>query len=156
MPIPTPFADFEPFSEDPYAYHPTDTRFLRGDIAKQMNQFMRNAQGMIGQYQKERPDTAGIGRGIDASYFNSIALQPSVQSNLKGMGVDAAEGTAALSQSLPLMQARAEGKADLWKVDQMYLQNLMGMINQMHQLGLAGQGNLIDLYKTQLNFDLNK
>lgn len=142
-------------------YHPTDQRFAGGMMGTRLNEMMGDMSGMIETY-KSAPkfDASGIGRGIDQSYFNSIALQPSVASNLKGMGVGAAEGQASLMQSLPLMQARAEGKANLgrdkYQADQSYLMNLANMINQRNQLGLSGENLIQQLLQTWANIDLNK
>lgn len=163
MPIPNLNVQPPKFSENWPAsgYHPTDQRFAGGMTGARGNQALAGWQQMMQQYQQAPQfDANSIGRGIDQSYFNSIALQPSVASNLKGMGVGAAEGQAALMQSLPLMQARAEGKANLsrdqYQAQQGYLMNLANMLNQMNQLGLGYEqifGQHLDRWA---NIDLNK
>lgn len=157
-----PGFNFSPFPTNYYgSVNPEDSRDLMGIFSGQLNSMLGNVGNMTEQYRNApKFDAGGIKRGIDESYFRSVALSPSVQSNLKGMGVGAAEGTAALQAGLPLMQARAESygnlERDKYQADQAYLMNLFNMLSQGNQLGLAGQNQIMQLYQGHQNYDINK
>ncbi|HOJ04100.1 MAG TPA: hypothetical protein PK916_08855 [Bacteroidota bacterium] len=140
--------------------HPTDVRFLGTEFSHQGNEMLTNWKGFENEYRSSPQfDAAGMKGRIDDSYYRSIAQLPSIAGNLKGMGVNAAQGQAALMQSLPLMQSRAEAygnlERDQYQADQSRMNNLGNIIMQGNQMGMSQQQLQAMLYKMMLEMELN-
>lgn len=110
-----------PFSFIPGTYYnwgnksgPRDLYNVMGQQASMLDDSMREWAEAIATF-KSMPkfDANRAKRDVDSAFSMSTAMMPGVSSNLKGMGVGAAEGTAQLQQSLPLMQARGQAYGDL-------------------------------------------
>ncbi|GEM_PF-2515192 len=115
----------------------------------QFDDWTKNVLGRF--YQMPKFNAQRMSNDIDASYFRSLGSTAPIQSALKGMGVGAAEGTAALMGSLPLMQARGESKANLnreqYNADLQWLNNLAGLTTQGYNIQDAGFDRFMDVLK---------
>lgn len=124
----------------------TYTQYL-GDA--QFSDWMNN---VLGRFMKiPKYDVKATQRNIDSSYQRSLGQMAPIRSSLKGMGVGAAEGTAALMGSLPLMQARAESTANLdkeqYNAELQWLDNLAGLTTQGYNIQDAGFDRFMDVLK---------
>lgn len=133
--------------------HPTGPRDLwnmLGLVSQRGEDSMQDWQNAIDLYQKQPAfDTRKVQRDVDSSFFNSIALSQPITSSLKGMGVGAAEGTAAMSAMLPLMGARASAQRGLYEqkynADMSRMQGLFQLINQLGNARQQSIGNIMDV-----------
>lgn len=140
--------------------HPTDIRPMGNAFGQQVDNMLGNWKGFENEYRASpRFDPNEVKGQIDDSYFRSIASLPSLKSNLKGMGVGAAEGTLALNSALPVMQARGESYGNLardkYQADQSWLANLANIIGRGNEMGFQGQNVLMRVAEMIQNMELN-
>lgn len=145
-----------------------DPAFLLNEDLHLMDQSGRMYDNMLDEWSKYITEFRNTGpfpmrqlnRDVDATYARGMASLPSVSGALKGMGVDAAEGQAAMMASLPAMQARSEGRAqnlrDNYSAQMAKMTQLGNIYSLGQQLRQSGLDRRFGWRQHMVNKDLNE